>query len=128
MADEIKLKSTLTIVNGLLRDNVSPDQFKITQTNGRIYKRVHTIGTTEESITSFGDVATPGVMVLYNLDGTNFVQWGFATTDYGGHLTANDGSSTKGMPIAIFYGLSGVELYLKADTAACEVLVVVYDR
>ena len=68
MADEIKFKPTLTLVNGLLKDEVSPGQIKVDQTNARLYKRVHTIGTTEESITAYGDVATPGLTVLYNLD------------------------------------------------------------
>lgn len=129
MANEITVKPFVTLVLG--GDQIvayKPSKFEVDQTNGRFYQAIHDIGTSEESITSFGDVATPGLVTLLNMDATNYVEWGFATTDYGGHLTANDGSATKGVPFAQFYGLSGMELFLKANTASCKVLVTVMDR
>ena len=129
MADEIKIKPFVTLtLGGVAILSYKPSQTKINQTNGRFYNAVHDIGTSEESVTSFGDVATPGLVYLLNMDSTNYVEWGFATTDYGGHLTANDGSATKGCPFVQFYGLSGMELFLKANTATCKVQIVVMDR
>ena len=75
------------------------------------------------------DVATPGCTYLYNLDATNYVEWmGPATGSYMGQMTANDGSSTKGMPFVTFYGIASMQIFLKANTASCKVLVIVCDR
>lgn len=130
MADEITVKPNITLVNGLLRAQYIPAAFKVDQQNARSYCEVKTVGTTEESWTSsdWPDVTEPGVVMLLNLDSTNFVQWGQSTGVYLGELTANDGSTTKGLPWAMFYGHSTTALYVKADTAACDVLVTVWDR
>ena len=128
MAGEITITPNITLRNSRLRHQYSPGKIVIDQSTARVYSQVYTIGTSEESITSWGDIETPGVMQLLNLDATNYVEWGPATGSYIGHLTANDGSSTTGLPWAIWYGHSTTDLYLKADTAACDVLVTVYDR
>jgi uncharacterized membrane protein len=82
--------------------------------------RKHTIGTSEESI-SFTDIATNGWVWLYNEDTTNFVDWGFSTGVYGGQMLAGDMAGP-------FRLKAGATLYLKADTAACKVRIVHYER
>lgn len=74
--------------------------------------RIHSIGTTEESI-SFTDITTNGWVKLENLDGTNYVQVGFSTGVYGIRMKA-------GFP-AFFYLEPGATIYLKANTAVCRV-------
>lgn len=73
-----------------------------------------TVGTSEES-TNFPELTTEGWLFMENLDATNFVQWGFATTVYGGRLEPGE--------FAMFRCEPSVTLFLKADTAACKVLV-----
>lgn len=80
--------------------------------------------TTSEVTLSFGSV-TPGVVLLYNLDDTNFVEWGVATGVYPFRLPPRLASNSKACP-ALFTRQSGT-IYLKADTATCRVLVLGYD-
>jgi hypothetical protein len=80
--------------------------------------------TTSEVTVSFGSV-TPGLIVLYNLDDTNFVEMGFATGVYPLQLPARLATNSKAAP-AVFTRQSG-SLFLKADTATCKVLVLGYD-
>jgi hypothetical protein len=80
--------------------------------------------TTSEVTVSFGSV-TPGLIVLYNLDDTNFVEMGFATGVYPLQLPPRLATNSKAAPAA-FTRQSG-SLFLKADTATCKVLVLGYD-
>lgn len=73
-----------------------------------------TAGTSEES-TAFPELTTEGWLFMKNLDGTNFVQWGFSTGVYGGRLEPGE--------IAMFRMEPSLTLYLKANTAACKMLV-----
>lgn len=73
-----------------------------------------TIGTSEES-EAFSELTTEGWILLENLDTTNYVRWGFATTVYGGRLEPGE--------FALFRCNPGLTLYMIADTAACKVLV-----
>jgi hypothetical protein len=80
--------------------------------------------TTSEVTVSFGSV-TPGLILVYNLDDTNFVEMGFATGVYPLQLPPRLASNSKAAP-AVFTRQSG-SLFLKADTATCKVLVLGYD-
>lgn len=73
-----------------------------------------TVGTTEES-TAFPELTTEGWLFMKNLDATNYVQWGFSTGVYGGRMEPGE--------IAMFRMEPSLTLYLKANTAACKVLV-----
>jgi len=115
MANEITITTNLRCVNGNLRITPSSVQTQFDQTTARGGgPGVVAIGTTEETI-SFGDIS-PGWVRLTNLDDTNYVQLGFATTDYGMRLLAEKG-------VALFYLESGATIYAKANTASCDVLV-----
>lgn len=118
MADEIKVTSRLTCVNGSLDVKFQPSQFSFDQATGLYYDVVSNIGTTEESIGTFGDISTEGWGVMINLDATNYVQWGFSTGVYGGRMEAGEVAG----PFRLEPGLT---LYLKANTAACNVRVLV---
>ena len=73
-----------------------------------------TIGTTEESIAVHADIGTTGFLMVINRDPTNFVQIGYATTVYFAKLLA-------GYPMLLPLDNSVSTIYLKADTANCQV-------
>jgi len=79
------------------------------------------ITTTERNISFPADIGTPGYLYLENMDATNYVQVGFATTVYPLRLVAND--------VALIPLNTGeTDLYLKADTATCRVTYKVLER
>lgn len=115
MANEISVSSRLTITNANLKFSFSPGTKTFDQTaQGGPTPGYKTIGTTEES-EAFGELGTLGWLVMENLDATNYVEWGFATTVYGGRLEAGE--------MAMFRLNPSTTLYLKANTAACKVAI-----
>jgi len=117
MADEIKVKPFLSLLNGNLKQTINPGTISIDQTGAGYYHNVSSIGTSEESIGTFGDVSTEGWCYIRNADATNYVQIGFATAVYGIRLEAGE--------IAQFRCEPSLTLYLKANTAACNVEIFV---
>lgn len=112
MAGEIKLNCSLTLRNGSNIFSWQPGALTIDQAaNGGPTPGYSTIGTTEESI-AFGELSTQGLLILHNLDATNYVRWGFATGVYGGRLMPGE--------YAVFRLNPGSTLYLIANTAACK--------
>lgn len=113
MADEI----TLTWRNDITNGNYSPGAImvsnqQIDQTAVGCAEGVQAIGTSEETL-STGDLSTYGWLFLRNLDDTNYVQLGFSTGVYGCRLEAGECAMFRTEPAA--------DMYLKANTAACDV-------
>lgn len=74
------------------------------------------IGTTEESFT-LSELTTKGWLYMENLDANNYVQWGVATGVYPFRMEA-------GEPVTLRLDkATPPTLYLKANTAACQVLI-----
>lgn len=116
MANEISVSARLKCVNGNLKFEYNTGNLNFTQAAaGGPTPGYLTIGTTEESVT-FPELSTKGWLIMRNLDGTNYVQWGFSTTVYGGRMEA-------GEPAGPFRLEPGTTIYLKANTAACQVLI-----
>lgn len=115
MANEITITSTVNVTNGESVDDFRASGVLFDQAAQGGWKSVQSIGTTEESLTSFGDVTTEGWCVVKNMDTTNYVQVGFSTGVYGIRLEATEHAVFRMEPAA--------DLFLKADTAACNVLV-----
>jgi len=116
MANEITVQSRLMCTNGNLKFDYPTGNVLVTQTAaGGPTPGYVTIGTTEESF-AFPELSTLGFLIMRNLDATNYVQWGFATGVYGGRMRA-------GEPAGPFRLEPGATLYLKANTAACKVLL-----
>lgn len=117
MANEITVSASLTVKDANGKPYVQ-EIFPATSFNqaavGGPTPGYITVGTTEES-TAFPELTTEGWLFMKNLDATNYVQWGFATTVYGGRLEPGE--------VALFRMEPSVTLYLKANTAACKVLV-----
>jgi len=113
MADEISVTIRFDCENG----NYSPGQISnsnlnFDQTAVGAAEGVQAIGTSEESL-STGDLSTYGWLYLRNLDDTNYVQVGFSTGVYGIRLEAGEPALFRTEPAAT--------VYLKANTAACDV-------
>lgn len=120
MANEISTQVKLGVVNGDTNKTVANISTRITQDTTATLSLVHDteqiVGTSEEAL-SVGDVATPGLVFLRNLDATNFVTWGTVTTDLGFQLNPGEWSVVRLK--------SGESILLQADTAACKVQVAV---
>lgn len=122
MADEIKINQSIRCVKSALKHEFTPPQLSLTMTGALIYDVTLSVGTSEETAgPAFGDIGTEGICVVYNLDPTNYVQVGFATTVYGMRLYG------AWMP-AMFTLEPNATLYLKANTAACNVRILVYEK
>lgn len=125
MANEISVQFSGTVSNGNLFDKFGPEtgQFNLNQaTAGGPAPGFVTIGTSEEDI-SFGDLATPTLVVITNLDTTNFVKYGpknasNALQDFGKILAGKTNFITLD---------SGVTLRMQADTANVNVVIKGYE-
>jgi len=117
MANEIRTSLSVAIVNGNYRDDFRPGALNYTQVtaSGGNPGSV-SIGTAEEDI-AFGDV-TPGLVMMQNLDTTNFVKFGPKSA--GSMVLCGKISPGK---IAYFELGAAVTLRMQADTAACLVLI-----
>lgn len=115
MANEIKVTARIIVTNGNLKITRSPSTLSVDQTaSGGPTPGYVTIATSEES-QAFSELSTLGWLEMQNLDNTNFVEWGFATGVYGGKLEPGEQ--------ALFRLKPSTTLYLKADTAACKMLI-----
>lgn len=122
MANE--LSASLTVVHSKTpRRSFRPNtSFQATQAGQGVFEQTLSIGTAEENV-SFGDVS-PGLVILQNLDPTNFVSWGI-----------NDGGAIKAPGVlypstewpTMFWLKPGATLRMQADTGACEVQVTAYE-
>lgn len=122
MADEIKFNQSIRLLKSALKHEFTPPQILMTMTGSLVYDVTLSVGTTEETAgPTFGDIGTEGLCVIYNLDSTNYVQVGFATTVYGMRLYGGSAPAT-------FTLEPNATLYLKANTAACNVRIIVYEK
>lgn len=119
MAGSIYYDYRLRLVNGALTYDNAPARTTLVQTTQYIFSVVLSIGTTEES-PAITDVTTLGIAEFTNLDSTNYVQIGASAGVYLVKLTAGD-------PPWTFRLNPGITLFMKANTAACKVKVVILD-
>lgn len=121
MATHITIQQSVRLSKGAMKHEFTPPQLALEQTGALVYDNTVSVGTTEETAgPAFGDIGTEGLCVVYNLDPTNYVQIGFATGVYG--MRARGAN----MPV-MFFLEPGATLYLKANTAACNVRIIVYE-
>ena len=124
MANEITITYGMSrqhATNALDNHQVSqaPVRKQFTQTGVGQFDVKPSIGTSEETIT-FTDIATNGWAMFTNMDATNYVEWGFSTGVYGGKMKAQESAGP-------FRVNAGATIYLKANTAACRVRIVMYE-
>ena len=116
MADEITFSLTLDVVNG----EYKPGTYRITnlkvdQAAAGAADGIQAVGTTEEALAlATGAITTGGLLVIRNLDATNYVEVGFATGVYPMKLLP------QGIPLEVTTNGSPT-IYLKANTAECDI-------
>lgn len=94
----------------------------VTITTKRPIKFIQNIGTSEEAL-ELGDI-TPRYAILKNLDPTNFVSFRVATGGANAlRMSADTSGNGKGGVIMFEFGAGMTAPFLIADTAACDVEV-----
>lgn len=108
MANEITLSINLTVNSSLYTPGQKSHTVQIDQTTFSGHETVQSIGTTVEALTE-GDITSPGVFWMRNLDPSNFVTIGGTTDSLPFKLKAGEiGCLRRGTTDS---------LYAKADTA-----------
>ena len=119
MANEITITAIMKLENGHLSISEVASSKKFDQSAlGGGLPGFATIGTTEETITTT-DISTLGWMWMKNLDTGNYVEWGFSTGVYGGRVEAGEPALLRLNP--------GATIYMKADTAAVDMRIVILE-
>ncbi len=121
MANEITINTSMKVVNS----NFTHGPYKLTnlqfdQAAAGIDSFVQNIGTSEEDVTF--SVTTHGWFMMRNLDATNYVQWGPKDT-----TMKAMGRMEAGEPAGPFRVEPGITLRMVANTAACDVLFIMYE-
>lgn len=117
MANEISATVGLSVVNGNLRISFPQLTRQYNQTASGLSDQVLSIATAAEDV-SFGDVATPGLCVLHNLDTTNYVEYGMSDSGTIKKLAKLSAGDVHMIRIA-----ASTTLRMQANTAACKVRV-----
>lgn len=115
-------------VTGQIRDTTTSgsrttygkSNVSVTGAGGHEDRRVVTVGTSEESFTISTDIGNAGLIYMENLDSTNFVQFGYVTTEYWERLS-------PGVPHVLELEPTVATLFMKADTAACQVVFHIFE-
>lgn len=124
MANEIKVTLGVDYTNGNLSDRVTTAQSQITQTTQMFHASLVSVGTSEEDL-SVGDITASNGCWVYmkNVDSTNFVKFGPKSA--GNMVEFGRLYATRE---AWFFLAPSVTLRWIADTAACKVLVKLYEK
>lgn len=123
MANEITVQASLKVDNGGLELTHKSGVLRFTQTNARGGNPgVVDIGTSEEDV-SFGDLAAPGWVYMRNLDTTNYVEWGKKDGSNNMQAIGRLGAGE----VSLFKMNASTTLRMKANTAACKVLIAALD-
>lgn len=122
MANEISYNSRFVCTNGNAKDTIDSGTLYDTQATQGSSGGIVSVGTSEEDL-AVGDVATPGWVVVRNLDSTNFVKYGPKS---GGSMI-EFGRIMPGDQHR-FYLSNSVTLRWVADTAAVKVQVLILER
>lgn len=116
MANEIQIQQRVTVRKGHFNKTWDPPVAQVDQAGDGGFGATLSIGTSEEAIT-FTDVGTYGILCMQNLDDTNFVTYGPTS---GGAMVVMGRLNPGGEP-QILRLEPGITLRMKADTAACDV-------
>lgn len=104
-------------------DNISKvSKSPVIATTGKYYVlQTISVGTSEESYSLPSDIGSAGVAILTNLDTVNYIEIGFGTGVYPILLLK---SQTAVIPLAT----ATSTLYLKSNTAACDLEIYIQEQ
>jgi len=120
MADELKIRATVTLENGNYKDTFNPGLLEVDQAAAGRGGHVQSIGTSAETV-EVGDVSTLGWCVLRNCDATNYVTIGPDDSGIKNFMRLEAGE------FAIFRLEPGITIKAIANTAAVLLDVRVYE-
>ena len=121
MADEIRVFMKVTLTNGYLKNDFESGQLAIDQATQGLHATVVSVGTSEEDM-PVGDVATPGVLCIRNLDATNYITYGPKSAGSMvavGRLEPGDAALLRLDPAATIRWI--------ANTAACKIQMALHE-
>jgi hypothetical protein len=119
MANQLSLAVSGTWTQGNLTDSFLPQLGALTLNAQGMAGGIQSIGTAEENLGA-GDIVTNGMLFLFNLDATNYVQWGMSDAGTMKSVGKLKGGATAAS-CALLYVDAGVTVRLKANTGACNV-------
>lgn len=120
MADEITVSVQLEASKGGAEESYKPQAFTFDQATKGVFKGTIPVATSETTI-SFTGLTSPCTLLMYNLDATNYVDWGL------------DNTTMQAIGRLYPYGTSfpsiitlkpGVTLKMQANTGACDVFII----
>jgi hypothetical protein len=121
MANELQARMSFAYEKSVDKVGKDLESFYLTIAgSGRYGPTLWNVGTSEEDM-SFGDVATPGFLLLRNTDLTNYVTWGkkvAGAMEAVGILKPNVSTTVLALP-TVLYLASTVTIRAQANTAAC---------
>lgn len=120
MANEVTANIRIQLANGDLKMDFNPGRIQVNQAAQGLFNSVRSIATTETTVSLTG-ITTPGTAIVYNLDQTNYCECGTTSADYPSKLRPN------GVPAVIPLNTGKTTLYLKANTAATKVQIIVLE-
>lgn len=138
MANQVRFNATLEILSGNLKYRSYPNSFQGTITGAKGPCPGALTCSTAGTVVDLTEIATPGFGVIYNEDDTNFVTVGiWDGTEFYPLMEVGPGEiyplkfsryleSSLGVGTGTFTGT--YRLMVKADTAACNVFVGVFER
>lgn len=117
MANELRLSVSVSFEKG--GASISKTKSPSLDVTGDLFAHgVQNIGIVEEELTLVSGMGTLGYVYLHNLDATNFIT--------AGSVTAQLGIKIKPGEVAVFR-TSGAGIFIKADTAACDVEYIIIE-
>ena len=122
MANEVKVNISLDVTNGDYNDKVAPGVLQFDQAAQGVFRSIVSIPTSDTAIT-ISNITTEGWAYFRNLDDTNYVEHG---PDSGGALVPY-GRMEAGEPAALRLTPGSLTVRMQANTAACDVLVIVHE-
>ncbi len=117
MANEISAKIRIQLANGQLGLDFNPGLIRINQTTKGVFNVVQAV-TTLETTVSLTQIGTPRLVIIRNLDATNYVELGTTSADYPIRLYPSS------VPSIFELNTTKTTLYLKANAATCRVQII----
>jgi len=120
MANEIRVTFNAQLQTGVLDDRLNPSSLQVDQLASGAYRSLISVGTAEE-VVGVGEITSPGWAFIQNTDATNFVTYGPDSTGMiaVGKLLPGEFAFLRLEP--------AVTLKIKADTAACDVVISIWE-
>lgn len=119
MANEATFSGSLSFSKGGVTSSISRPGQQLTVSGTKISDVVQNVGTSEEAINK-GDIGTPGLCMIENLDATNYVSVRAATG--AADLIKIPAGKTAGP-----FMLAASAPYIIANTAACDVRIIIIE-